>query len=339
MLGKISGRIAQIAPWAIVAGLAYAAAFISPQIEPLELPQPLVESRDMFFDVAVTADNRAMFVGTNGTVLLANIANNTWHRERIANNNLQAIAVDQHGRIVIAGNHGVLFTKQNTASSWQAVELPLPEFANKLTDVTAYNGRFYVVGEMGAIYASTDLQQWHPLSIDEDINLNNIYVAGDTIWIAAEFGTLLHSTNAGETWQRYSLGEESIRAVTFAGPSGVAVGNQGFIAISENSGASWQVLESAGNEHLYDVIWQNAEQPQWLAVGDAGSLLLAANGTRQWQNIRSANSGNQYFARATAFNEHFLIAGRNLGKLKHASHPEHIFEWLNLPNSTSEMFE
>src|SRR5690554_2981950 len=116
MLRKIGGVSAQIAPWAVLGGLAYAAAFISPQIEPLELPQPLVESRDMFFDVAVTDDGTAWFVGTGGTVLRGDLDAADWQRINIDNNNLQAIAVDARGRMVIAGNGGWLYTSNHHAT-------------------------------------------------------------------------------------------------------------------------------------------------------------------------------------------------------------------------------
>jgi len=336
MLRKIGGVAAQIAPWAVLGGLAYAAAFISPQIEPLELPQPLVESRDMFFDVAVTDDGTAWFVGTGGTVLRGDLDAADWQRINIDNNNLQAIAVDARGRMVIAGNGGWLYTSADQGDNWGATQLPLSDFANKLTDVTTDGQQFFAIGEMGAVYTSSNLITWDSLSVDEDINLNSIFVDGDQIWIAAEFGTLLHSADAGETWRRHELGEESIRAISFNGSTGIAVGNQGFVAVSRDDGDSWAVLPASGNEHLYDVLWQH-DQAQWVIVGDAGTLLTSTDGINGWKNLRSAESGNQYFARAVAFGDYTLVAGRLLGKLSHDHHSDHASQWFSLPNTTQEM--
>ncbi|MCH8500775.1 MAG: glycosyl hydrolase [Aliidiomarina sp.] len=338
MLRKIGGVAAQIAPWAILGGLAYAAAFISPQIEPLELPQPLVESRDMFFDVAVTEDGQAWFVGGGGTVLRGDIDAASWQRMNVDDNNLQAIAVDDRGRMVIAGNGGWLYTSTNRGESWEQTQLPLSDFANKLTDVATDGQRFYVIGEMGAVYTSSNLVTWNSLSVDEDINLNSIFVDGEQIWIAAEFGTLLHSNDGGDSWRRHELGEESIRAISFNGSTGIAVGNQGFIAITRDQGDSWTALPTPGNEHLYDVIWQQqSEQARWVIVGDAGTLLTSTDGMNGWQSLRSAESGNQYFARAIAFGDYTLVAGRQLGKLSHDHHSDHASQWFSLPNTTQEM--
>lgn len=80
MMSRVLGVSAQIAPWAVVGGLAYAAAFIKPGIEPLPLPQPLNESRDLFYDVSVSETGKYWFAGSNGLVLEAGLSIEDWRR-------------------------------------------------------------------------------------------------------------------------------------------------------------------------------------------------------------------------------------------------------------------
>lgn len=225
MVAKVLGMTAQVAPWAIVGSLAYAAAFIKPGVEPLPLPQPLNEPRDRFYDVSASEPGRYWFAGNNGLVLEAGGALDDWRRHVMPQEvNLQGIASADNGTVLVVGNAGWTFRHRGDGD-WEPLQLPVSDIAGKLIEVTWIDGHFWAIGEMGAVFRSNSrATQWKNLSIEGDVALNDIAGAGDKLWIAAEFGTLYHSRDKGQTWQGQELGYESLRSVAFHGQDGVIVG-------------------------------------------------------------------------------------------------------------------
>jgi len=308
MINRLLGWIARIAPWAIVGGLGYAAAFVQPTVEPLPLPQPLVEPRDHFLDVAGDDTGALWFVGNAGTVLRRDGAGE-WRRQEMPRPvNLQGVA-EGDGHVVAVGNGGWAFIERG--EGWAGTKLPVSDYAGKLIGVNYLNGAFWITGEMGAIFRGDGDGDWQALSLDTDVGLNDITRADDGgLWIAAEFGNLFHSDDRGRTWQRRELQSETLQAIAFHGPRGVAVGNQGRIYLTEDSGVSWQAEESGSREHLYDVVHDGS---RWLAVGAGGVLLVSEQG-RDWSPLTVPGFSNGYHTRALPLGSDGLVAaGEDLG--------------------------
>ncbi|TGN40139.1 WD40/YVTN/BNR-like repeat-containing protein [Marinobacter confluentis] len=312
MVGKVLGFAAQIAPWAVVSGLAYAAAFIKPTVEPLPLPQPLSEPRDLFYDVAGSPQSSVWFAGNNGVILERNGADDSWVRHSMERAiNLQGIATSDTGLVVAVGNQGWLF--RNDGSGWESQQLPVSEIAGKLIEVAWLDGHFWAIGEMGAVFrGSADGQNWTDLSLDGDVAMNDIARSSDgRLWVTAEFGTLYQSTDNGQSWQGEELGYESLRSLAFNDDQGVIVGNGGVVYLSMNGGESWQRHQSGTEEHLYDVIYDGE---RWLATGNGGALISSDNGAK-WSDIQPDGFASGYHARLMATEESVLLAGSTIGRL------------------------
>jgi photosystem II stability/assembly factor-like uncharacterized protein len=313
MLGKVLGFLAQIAPWAIVSGLGNAAAFMKPSVEPLPLPQPLSEPRDLFYDVAGSESAGYWFAGNSGVVLQRGAGNSGWVRHSMDKaTNLQGIATSDSGMVIAVGNQGWLF--RNDGAGWQQQQLPVSDIAGKLIEISWIDGRFWAVGEMGAVFTSnSEGREWTDLGIDGDVALNDIARSADgRLWITAEFGTLYRSSDNGRTWQEEELGYESLRSVAFHGQSGVIVGNGGVVYTSTNGGDSWQRRDKISGEHLYDVIFDGE---RWIATGNGGALLASDDGTR-WTPINPEGFASGYHARLLATERGVLIAGSTIGELR-----------------------
>ncbi|MCU5786326.1 WD40/YVTN/BNR-like repeat-containing protein [Alloalcanivorax marinus] len=323
MISKLLGWVARIAPWAIVAGLGYAAAFVQPTVEPLPLPQPLVEPRDHFLDVAGDGHGALWFAGNAGTVLHRD-ADGHWARRAFEQPvNLQGIA-EGDGRVVAVGNQGWVFT--DAGQGWSALQLPVSDYAGKLIAVGYLNGAFWITGEMGAIFRGDGAGDWQALSLDTDVALNDITRADDGgLWIAAEFGNLFHSSDQGRTWQRQELQGESLQAIAFHGPTGVAVGNQGRVYLSDDTGVSWRAVDSGTHEHLYDVVHDGH---RWLAVGAGGVLLTSARG-HHWSPLAARGFSNGYHTRALPTAEGLVVTGEDLGRV-------HQGQWTAWPAEEKE---
>ena len=315
MVGKILGFTAQVAPWAVVGSLGYAAAFISPSVEPLPLPQPLIEPRDVFYDVDTGNGQSYWFVGNAGTVLQSGSGEEPWQRHELPEpTNLQGVAVSSSGDVVAVGNQGAVFVLRKGESEWTSYRLPVSERAGKMVDVAWINGAFWVIGEMGAIFKSdAAIENWQDLGIDEDVSLNDIAEGPDgSLWITAEFGLVLHSDDQGETWNQVEHGRESLRALDFdPNGDGVIVGNNGVVMYSDDSGETWEPVKSVTREHIYDVVFDG---DSWLAVGNSGLILQSPDG-KTWERIRPEGFGSGYHTRLLATEDGTVIAGQTIGEL------------------------
>ncbi|WP_077530424.1 WD40/YVTN/BNR-like repeat-containing protein [Vreelandella utahensis] len=316
MVAKVFGFVAQIAPWAVVASLGYAAAFIHPTVEPLPLPQPLTEPRDIFYDVASANGERFWFVGNAGTVLEGTREPEGWERHAMPEPiNLQGVAVTPENTVVAVGNEGAVFIRRAGGEEWTSQRLPVSERAGKMVDAAWLNGALWVVGEMGAIFRSDDGgRNWQSLGLDKDIGLNDIETDADgTLWITAEFGDLIHSTDNGESWKTRNFGSESLRSVAFAGDgTGVVVGNNGAMLHRSGADSGWQSLESVTSEHLYDV---GFDGERWLAVGNSGAVIASGNG-EDWEKLRPEGFGSGYHTRLNTTERGTVIAGQTIGLLR-----------------------
>lgn len=314
MVGKVLGFAAQVAPWVVVGSLGYAAAFITPKVEPLPLPQPLIEPRDVFYDVD-SNDGSYWFAGNAGTVLQASSGAAGWERHELPQPiNLQGVAVSNNGTVVVVGNQGAVFVLRKGESDWSGHRLPVSERAGKMVDVAWINETFWVIGEMGAIYKSdSSAQSWKDVGISEDVSLNDIAKSpnGD-LWITGEFGLVFHSDDEGEHWSQAEHGTESLRALAFdTRDNGVIVGNNGAVMHSSDSGESWNSVDPVTQEHIYDV---GFDGDYWVAVGNSGVILKSPDG-KAWERLQPDGFGSGYHTRLLATGNGAVIAGETIGEL------------------------
>lgn len=315
MLRSLTSWMGRLSPWMIIGSLSYAALFVQPTVNPHPLNQPLLENRDAFFDAEVLGQH-LWVVGQNGALLVSSDAGQSWKREELpGRDNLQGIAVSPAGKLVVVGNQGRLWVK-GEEGGWTQQEALGEDSVAKLLDVSFIDNHFWAVGEIGSLLrADAEARHWEQLSIDEDVTLNSIRPgANGDLWIAAEFGRLLHSVDHGETWQVQELGSESLRAVHFRGRIGVAVGNRGGFYLSENAGETWREVPAFTEEHLYDVTWH---QGRWIVTGDRGALYQSSEAIpeRGWQRWTPQGLDKSYHSRLLNTEQGVLLIGKQIGLL------------------------
>jgi photosystem II stability/assembly factor-like uncharacterized protein len=324
--------LAGLAPWLIVASLAYAAAFIKPDTTLRPLPQPLLESRDVFFDVLTTPNDTLVYVGSNGT-LLTSSANQAWHRGQFAETlNLQAIAQHANGTIAAVGNQGSLYVYDGELeakalaqpSNWRYQALPVSEFAGKLLSIAAAPDGFWVVGEMGTIFHLKPSNIGEPLTVvatelEQDVNLSDVEVGSDgRIWIVGEFGIVLSSTDNGATWQSQEITDVTLQSLVVDEAGMLVVGNSGFIAESYDNGASWEPLASPTNVHLYSA---TLTDDVWLVAG-ANGIMLWRDANNDWHELTGNHSNFNFISNsAQRANQTLVFAGSHLISLDFSSNP------------------
>lgn len=156
---------------------------------------------------------RGWAVGAFGTLLSTRDGGSHWSSEAHAIDNpdelhLNAIAGDSLGRVLIAGESGLLFRSTDGGNNWETVE-------------TFYDGSWFgavysraskallVFGLRGQLYRSQDFGlQWTPLDSGFEMTLagGSASPSGEVVIVGA-VGAVLHSTDGGYSFQRRMLAD------------------------------------------------------------------------------------------------------------------------------------
>lgn len=120
-------------------------------------------------------------------------------------------------------------------------------------------------------------EEWKHLNILGDFFKDISCPDLQNIWVVGYEGSIVHSQNAGETWQKQrngnSLFQEKwhLNAVSFVDANtGYAVGEKGLIIQTLNGGKSWQVIQQPYLQNLHGLYIKN--NILW-ATGTGGTLL------------------------------------------------------------------
>ncbi len=305
--------LARLSPWALIAGLGYAAIYVKVAVKPLPMTQPLVEQRDQFL-AGVNGGSHYWFVGQDGAVLSMDAKTRQWERVALTPRaNLQGIAASGDGVLVVVGNDARLWVRGHD-EKWVEQILPVGDVARKLIDVAFMNGSFWIVGEMGAVFRGTaDGRTWTRMREPEDVAFNRVRPGPDgSLWIAAESGRLLHSEDDGSSWETSELGSESLQSIAFVGDIALAVGNRGFVYRSDNKGLDWEQLPSFTSDNLFDVGGGSAG---WTIVGDHGSVFTANADAHAWQRATARDLSKLYYMRVLASAHGAVLIGHTIGLL------------------------
>ncbi|UJJ56602.1 MULTISPECIES: WD40/YVTN/BNR-like repeat-containing protein [Rhodanobacter] len=312
-MARLWSVLARLSPWLLIAALGYAAVFVQIDVKTTSMAQPLIEQRDQFLG-GVDDGQHYWFVGQDGALLTMDQKTGSWQRTLLEpRENLQAIAASDAGTLVVVGNDGRLWVREN-GEEWTTQELPLGNVARKLIDAAFLDGNFWVVGEMGAVFrGSADGKSWTRMRAPEDIVLNRIRSGpGHSLWITAEAGRLLRSDDEGATWELIELDGESLQSIAFAGDVGVIVGNRGHIYRSGNAGHDWTLLPELTTDHFYDVV---AKQDGWIAVGEQGTVFSAYRDALKWQRVHADNLSRRYYMRVLPARQKSVLVGHEIGQL------------------------
>ncbi|HLK13113.1 MAG TPA: YCF48-related protein [Candidatus Binatia bacterium] len=119
---------------------------------------------------------------------------------------------------------------------------------------------------------------------------DNLYgvkaLSASEAWAVGTFGSIYHTTNAGQTWETRESGTRNpLFSVDFADPQhGWAVGKSAIILRTVDGGASWKPQRSPipPEKHLFKV--QALDVRTAWAVGDWGARTVTHDGGEHWED-------------------------------------------------------
>lgn len=264
-------------------------------------------------DVA-RAGSRLVAVGRRGYAIYSDDDGNTWFRGNTPTDLLLTavtFADEQNGWAV--GHDGVILVSRDSGLTWTE-QRSAPEEELPLLDVWFADARKGIaIGGYGLYLETTDGgENWEARSIvEEDRHLNSIASAGgSTLAIAAEAGTLLKSSDGGQTWST----SPSPYVGSYFGMLGVdgqtllGFGMRGNVFGSGDGGLTWTAPE--GETGIKTLLGGAALGDRVVLVGAASALRISDDGGRSFRSLPSPQQVATDYSTALFLSENeVLIVG------------------------------
>ena len=275
-----------------------AADFEPASTETWEIPQANL------YDVAVVGDS-VWAVGYWGTALRSTDRGETWSRSPTpTDENLYAVAFADVGHGWAVGAAGTVLRSENGGRSWETVQV---EVADEMGGERPLDGPLFgvaaispteawAVGDFGVVLHTRNGVQWQQVAIPEesfaDDNIrerifNSIQFTDPQHGIiVGEFGSVLRTEDAGQTWIGEKRFEGAIEDTYLfdVGPNGrgVAVsGGVGGVCIrTADGGFVWTSTRTHSTAGLFGAAMR---EQRALLVGDRGVVLLSSDGGVTWR--------------------------------------------------------
>lgn len=120
--------------------------------------------------------------------------------------------------------------------------------------------------------------------------LKAVEFVNDNIAIAVGYGTILRSTNAGDTWQYLEPRGDFFQDIKFVNDTcGFVIGYNGTVLRTKDAGLTWKRVakpSSLSNKKKYKKLFMASETLGWIA-GEEGKLWQTNNGGEDWISIET----------------------------------------------------
>ncbi|MGD8396912.1 MAG: YCF48-related protein, partial [Candidatus Eiseniibacteriota bacterium] len=267
--------------------------------------------QSLFLDIAVAGD-RVVAIGERGHVLVSDDAGRSWMQVAVPTRRaLTGLAAVDGTHLWAVGHDAIILHSGDGGSSW-VCQLEAPEEEAPLLDVWfADRRRGIAYGAYGLWFETTDGgRSWTRGALgDEDFHIYALAASpAGHLFVAGEFGSILRSTDNGQTWKSLSSPYEG----TFFGlevlseRSLLVFGLRGHLFRTDDGGVSWRRIETATEASLLSSL--RMADGSILIVGLAGAMLQSRDGGQTFHAV--SGGGSAGIAAAVEIDaDHLLLAG------------------------------
>jgi len=192
----------------------------------------------------------------------------------------------------ITGTGGMILMTKDGGTSWNSPQIENRRRITKTWMVTDQLG--FMVGENSTMLKSSDGgKTWAGESErvrvgEKRTNLEDVFFVSPTEgWIVGSFGTIMHTTTAGDNWEKIVLDEidHNLYSVYFTTPQqGWISGQEGLVLNTNDGGKTWHQKETDAYDDLHDILFID-NQRGWAIGGDifAHVILHTTDGGETWE--------------------------------------------------------
>jgi len=250
-----------------------------------------IKKLDAFQDALTTAQGHAIFVGGSGVVVEFLPPDRVHGVEEVSDMETKDIG----------GVREIVRTQIGDMGQWPDL-ISITQCADQ---------SIFALGLDGSLWARKQLGAWIHMKIDTQETVQDLTCAqNNQLWVAASFGTLLHSLDGGQTWHAFSL-EDDIFLTHIHFPSdaiGYAIGEFGTVLKTTNAGKTWVNLQSTDEDFYPLALYFLDTQMGWIAGLD-GVIFITRDGGQNWQKQETATHAPIYKIRKIG--EHIFAVGNS----------------------------
>jgi eukaryotic-like serine/threonine-protein kinase len=197
---------------------------------------------------------------------------------------------------VICGSGGTLMVSVDAGESWKKVTTET--ISNFYSLYQLDHAIFLVAGENGSIYKfNSAVNSLRKIYSPVKESLFDIHFLPDKLtgYISGGKGTILKTTNAGDSWIKLNTGSDKLLySICFSNyNNGYAVGWDGEYLVSSNGGMNWERKNSFSKNYLRNIYFLN--ESKGFAVGGEGEIYRTTDSGLNWEIIDSGISSGLYF--------------------------------------------
>lgn len=246
--------------------------------------------------VKFLTQTRAYAVGDGGEVYRSTNSGQSWAKQSIGTTvDLKQLFFANQDTGYVATADGKVVRTFNSGNNWS---IQTTGQSNPLNDIYFSSGKTgFAVGQSGTIVKTTDAgTTWSPVTSGTERNLTDMSFNRTNVNIGVvlgENGTVLRTTNAGTTFDGINIANtQTYLGASFRKTSNVifAVGTNGTIISSANSGVNWTVRQT-GLDVNYNATQFRTATLGYI-VGDRGLFLVTTNGGTTLTNRSRPVSGS-----------------------------------------------
>lgn len=324
VLSQMARLTGSMLPWLVIGALAVIS--VTLKLPPVKdhVQSKIFMPRDHFLGITITPAGEMFVAGQNGQILTSKDNGQGWTPlDADLGVALQDIAAWDNDHILAIGNDGAVVTGTKTNDQWALRESTIGENTKLLGLTVQGNGEAWAVGDMGAIFHSTDYGvSWNRASPVKDIIFNSIDFLDERIGIVVgEFGTIARTSDGGATWHDLSdFTDLTLLDVDFSADGrAVIVGQNGTVLISDDAGKHWSQLPAVTTEHLFDVEW-DANEDEWVAVGNMGVISRTVNDDwKSWTASRIDDRNLSWHTGLALRDGSIYVSGQDTGIIRDGS--------------------
>ena len=197
-------------------------------------------------------------------------------------------AAARHRDTVIAvGGMGTIVQSPDGGSSWARTTLPGKPF---LVDVTVCpDGSFHAIDKTDGFWSIRPDGHWARQALPEMTEPQAMACDwANIIWVTGGFSAILHSTDAGVSWETWSLDEDLyLTTIQFVDRQhGVVTGEFGTVLLSADGGLSWNRADDLP-ENFYPQSAYFINPTEGWVVGLNGTIWKTDSGGQSWHLTQS----------------------------------------------------